>query len=166
MATLSEAAAAKITQAEAVEAENAMRISSSTVAIDPTEIEVMAEQTEREASAVEVTSAREVLTIRFQSGAIDLNADAATQAQAFVDMNRSVLDQHTISLWSFYDGASLSVTQAKRTAYFRLLAVRNVLLNAGFEAANIDISVRVAERPDNVDTVQTFLQTGEKSTAQ
>lgn len=165
VATLSEAAATKVMQAEAVEAENAMRISSSTVAIDPAEIEVTVSEVVQQAGEVEVTSAREVLTIRFQQGAIDLNEAAAAEAQAFVELNREVLDQHVISLWSFYDKSSLSVTQVKRTAYFRMLAVRNVLLDAGFDAADIDISVRVAEKAADVDTVQIFLQ-AETSSAQ
>jgi hypothetical protein len=150
-----------VLQEQAVDADNAMRISSTAVPIEAKEIEVVPAEVEQQVGDIVVTSAREVLTVRFQSGAIDLNEDATAQAEAFVQLNRDTLDQHVISLWSFYDGASLSVTQAKRTAYFRLLAVRNVLLDAGFEAASIDISVRVAEDAEDVDTVQTFLQ-GEK----
>jgi parvulin-like peptidyl-prolyl isomerase len=159
VATLNEATAAQVLQEQAVEADNVMRISSTAVTIDPKEIEVAPTEIDERAGEVEVTSAHEVLTVRFQAGAIDLNKDAAAEAEAFVQLNRDTLGQHIISLWSFYDGTSLSVTQAKRTAYFRLLAVRNVLLDAGFDAASIDISVRTAEQPADIHTVKTFLRT-------
>lgn len=158
VATLTQAAAVTVTQEEEVQADNSMRISSSAVAIDPTEITVVAQEVETQADAVEVTSAQEVLTVKFEAGAIDLDPDASSLAQGFIEANREVIEQHSIALWSFYDGTSMSVTQAKRTAYFRLLATRNVLLEAGFDPSKLDISVRPAEHSVDIDTVQTFLR--------
>jgi DNA repair exonuclease SbcCD ATPase subunit len=158
VAELSQAATATPTQDTEVKADNTMRVSSTTVPIDPTEINVASPEVDAKTAAVEVTSAQEVLTVRFQKDAIDLNAEAAVQAQAFVQQNSAVLKQHKISIWSFYDEATLSVTQAKRTAYFRLLAVRNILLTEGFDPASLEISVRAAEQAADIDSVQTFLQ--------
>jgi len=158
VATLKEAAAPKVTQDTAVDAENVVRITSTVVAVDPTEILVPAVQQGEKARRVDVTSAQEVLTVRFQDSAIDLTAEATALAKTFVDANGDALRQRPISLWSFYDGASLSVTQAKRSAYFRLLAVRTILLAGGIDPASIELSVRTAEAQTEVDTVKAFLK--------
>ncbi|WP_375451375.1 hypothetical protein [uncultured Devosia sp.] len=157
IATQNETAADAPTQDEAVTADNTMQVTSRPD-FNATEIVVQAEEDAKEEKPVVVTAAREVLTVRFQSGSVDMSADADTQALQFVTANKTILSQRTISLWSFYDGNTLALTQAKRSAYFRLLAVRNALLEGQVAGASIDISVRVAETPEDVDTVKAFLQ--------
>jgi hypothetical protein len=119
---------------------------------------VAAPQDATDQKPVQVTAASEVLTVRFQAGAVRLDDAAHAQAVDFVNTNGSVISSHKISLWSFYDASSLGLTQVKRSAYFRALALRNALLDAKVDTTKIDISVRAAEAPADVDTVKAFLQ--------
>jgi uncharacterized membrane protein len=157
IATLNQAGSPAPTQDEAVKADNALKISSRQVA-NPTQIMVAAPQDATDQKPVQVTAASEVLTVRFQAGAVRLDDAAHAQAVDFVNTNGSVISSHKISLWSFYDASSLGLTQVKRSAYFRALALRNALLDAKVDTTKIDISVRAAEAPADVDTVKAFLQ--------
>jgi hypothetical protein len=140
-----------------VEADNKLLIDSRKP-IDPAQINVAAEQETTDTGAVEVKSAAEVLTVHFEGGAVKLGDDGEAQAVAFAKANAVTLANKKISLWSFYDSTTLGLTQAKRSAYFRVLALRNAMIDAGLDTQNIEVSVRPAENPDDIDNVKAFVQ--------
>lgn len=150
--------ASPVTQDTDIDADNTQKIASVQVPIAPTEVQVTAEDATREQRPVEVTSAAEVLTVRFAPESVDIDDKAASQVRAFLDTNRQALEAHRITFWSFYDDKSLSQTQTKRVAYFRLMAVRNLVLDAGFDLAAIDFSLRASDAPEAVETVQLILR--------
>ncbi len=110
----------------------------------------------------QVQTAQAVMTVLFEGSALELNEESNRQALDFLEQNDVVEGQQEIEIMSFYDGDALSLSQARRTAYFRLLSVRNALLDSGVEGERISISVLPAPSGEggaaNVNRVKVFLR--------
>ncbi|HHS81911.1 MAG TPA: hypothetical protein ENJ68_00185, partial [Devosia sp.] len=97
----------------------------------------------------DVETASAVMTVKFEANALEMNQESRDEAQAFLTENGAVDGSNRIEAIAYYDGNTLSISQAKRTAYFRLLAVRNTLIDSGIDGQRIVINVRAA--PDSGD---------------
>ena len=110
----------------------------------------------------DVETASAVMTVKFEANAVEMNQESKDRAQAFLTENDAVSGSSRIEAIAYYDGNSLSISQAKRTAYFRLLAVRNSLIDSGIDGQRITINVRAAPSPGDgpgiAGQVKVFLQ--------
>jgi len=105
-----------------------------------------------------VQSADAIMIVRFEDGAIELNEDSHVEAKQFLDRNQSVVARQPITLLSYYNVSAIAVSQSKRQAYYRVLAVRNALLSNSIDGALIEVGVRPADDEKDFDTVKAFLR--------
>ena len=147
-----------LTQAEAVESDNELQIQSRRV-IEEKKVVVATEEanTKDTPDEVVVESAAQILTVLFKNQGLEVTSDASTEIKEFLDQNREQLRGAKLTAWGFYDPASTAQSQAKRKAYFRVLSVRNVLINAGFEGESLTINVRPAPTNEEIDQVRVFV---------
>lgn len=130
------------------------------------EIEIVVPRVDRNVSLTnlrsQVETAQAVMTVKYEENAVELDENSRQVALEFLQEN-SVLDggQKVVAM-SYYDENSISVSQAKRTAYYRLLAVRNALLDSGIEGDRIEVIVTAATQnsdgTSNVNSVKVFLR--------
>jgi len=110
----------------------------------------------------EIETAQAVMTVLFEENAVELDEPSNEKALNFLEENDVFSSEQKVIAISYYDGNSLSVSQAKRIAYYRLLSVRNALLDSGVEGERISISVRPGSDRDgnnqNSNRVKVFLQ--------
>lgn len=147
-----------ITQAEAVESDNQLHIHSRKV-IEEKQVVVTSEEKNTKPSPDEVVveSAAQILTVLFKSKGLEVTKDADAEIQTFLEENKDKLRGVKLTAWGFYDPASAAQSQAKRNAYFRVLSVRNVLINAGFEGESLTVNVRPAPTDAEIDQVRVFV---------
>ncbi len=110
----------------------------------------------------EIETAQAVMTVLFEENTIELDEPSRVKAADFLEENSVVSLGQKVVAMSYYDADSISVSQAKRTAYYRLLSVRNALLDSGVEGENISASVQAAtinqDGSTNVNRVKVFLR--------
>ncbi|VAW23810.1 hypothetical protein MNBD_ALPHA11-997 [hydrothermal vent metagenome] len=110
----------------------------------------------------EIETAQAVMTVLFEDNAVEMDEVSNEKATEFLEENDVIASEQKIRAISYYDGDSLSVSQAKRIAYYRLLSVRNALLSSGVDGERINISVRPGsdqgESKQNINRVKVFLQ--------
>ena len=110
----------------------------------------------------DVETAQAVMTVLFEENAIELDEPSRTKATNFLAENAVVASGQKVVAMSYYDADSISVSQAKRIAYYRLLSVRNALLDSGVAGANISASVQPAsvesDGSSNENRVKVFLR--------
>ncbi len=149
-----------VKQEEIIEEENSLQIQSRNILDEKTVIVASEEQAEKEKeeNKIEVKSAKQILTVLFSGPGIELNEEAKKEIEQYLEENRSVLQGQTLTTWSFYDPNSVALSQAKRIAYFRLLAVRNILINNGFTGENLTVNVRPAPSEEEVNKVLVFVK--------
>ncbi|MGJ8527406.1 hypothetical protein [Maritalea sp.] len=148
----------KITQSEQVEAENQLQIQSRKVLEEKT-IVVAKEDTPNTnpEHKVAVTSAAQILILKFMGKGVEITADAEAEMLRFLEENKDALRGAKLTAWSFFDPQSTAVSQAKRKAYFRVLSVRNVLINSGFDGESLTINVRPAPTEEEINQVRVFV---------
>jgi len=110
----------------------------------------------------EIETAQAVMTVLFEDNAVEMDEASNEKALEFLEENDVISSEQKIRAISYYDGDSLSVSQAKRIAYYRLLSVRNALLGSGVDGERISVSVRPGsdqgEDKQNINRVKVFLQ--------
>ncbi len=150
----------EITQEDQVEAENSLQIQSRKIIDEKSIVVATQEKAEKDVNEnnVKVESAQQILNILFTGTGIELNEEAAKEITNYLEQNRDVLEQETLTAWSFYDPNSVALSQARRKAYFRLLAVRNILIENGFTGENLTVNVRPAPTKEEVNKVLVFVK--------
>ncbi|WP_424983857.1 hypothetical protein [Maritalea sp. S77] len=147
-----------LTQSEAIDSDNELQIQSRRI-IEEKKIVVATEEenSKQTPDEVVVESAAQILTVLFKGKGLEVTDEAGAEIQTFLDENREQLRGAKLTAWGFYDPASTAQSQAKRKAYFRVLSVRNVLINSGFEGESLTINVRPATRDEEIDQVRVFV---------
>ena len=116
----------------------------------------------RENLRSEIETAQAVMTVTYEENAVELDENSREQALNFLNENGVIDSDQNVMVMSYFDGDSVSVSQAKRTAYYRLLAVRNALLDSGIDGRRIEISVTAATQntdgSTNINRVKVFLR--------
>ncbi len=91
-----------------------------------------------------------------------MDEDSLQLATDFLQENSVAEGEQKILAMSYFDANSSSVSQAKRMAYYRLMAVRNALLESGIEGSRIEVVVKEATQnsdgTNNVNSVKVFLR--------
>lgn len=110
----------------------------------------------------EVETAQAIMTVKYEENAVEMDPDSAQKALEFLQENGVPDGEQDVLIMSYFDGTSVSVSQAKRTAYYRLLAVRNAVLDSGVSGRRVEIVVApAAENPNgssDINKVKVFLQ--------
>ncbi|NJS14130.1 MAG: hypothetical protein HC788_05320 [Sphingopyxis sp.] len=57
-------------------------------------------------------------------------------------------------IWAFASAETMSVSEARRVAYYRALATRNELIRNGVIPENINVEIRFGESAEKLNTVQ------------
>ncbi len=148
-----------VKQEEIVEAQNSLQIQSRKI-IDEKTIIVASEEKaqEDEENQIKIESAQQILTVHFMGTGVELSEEAKEEISQYLEENRKELEYKTLTAWSFYDPNSIALSQAKRKAYFRLLAVRNILIEKGFTGENLTVNVRPAKNESEIDRVLVFVK--------
>lgn len=147
-----------LTQAEAVETQNELQIQSRRVIEEKQVVVATEEEASKETpDEVVVESAAQILTVIFKGKGLEVTEDAGAEIQTFLEENRDQLRGAKLTAWGFFDPAATAQSQAKRKAYFRVLSVRNVLINSGFEGESLTINVRPAPTAEEIDQVRVFI---------
>ncbi len=149
-----------VEQEELIEAENTLQIQSRKIVDEKSIIVATEEERDKPSNEndVKVESAQQVLNVLFTGTGVELNEEAKQEISQYLEENRAALEVETLTAWSFYDSGSVAVSQAKRKAYFRLLAVRNILIENGFTGENLTVNVRPAPTKEEVDRVLVFVK--------
>ncbi len=130
------------------------------------EIEIVVPRVDRNVASTnlrsQVETAQAVMTVKYEENAVELDENSLQQALEFLEENDVTEGEQKIVAMSYYDGESVSVSQEKRTAYYRLLAVRHALLGSGIEGSRIEVVVVAATQnsdgTSNVNSVKVFLR--------
>ncbi|MCB1507696.1 MAG: hypothetical protein KDI98_02710 [Hyphomicrobiaceae bacterium] len=93
-----------------------------------------------------VTISQEELTVTFQPRATRLDDETQAAVADFAQNSELVRSGRTLEVIAFADTTTGNVTDARRTAYYRAMLLRNALLAGGVEASRISVGVR-----DSVD---------------
>ncbi len=148
-----------VRQEEIVEAQNSLQIQSRKIIDEKTIIVASEEKTQEDKeNQIKVESAQQILTVHFMDTGVELSKEAKEEISQYLEENRKELEYKTLTAWSFYDPNSIALSQAKRKAYFRLLAVRNILIEKGFTGENLTVNVRPAKSESEIDRVLVFVK--------
>ena len=114
-----------------------------------------AEETEAE---TRVTQAASILTLQFDAKTTKIDETSSGMVSEFLASNRELLRDREIVIWAFSSAESMSISEARRVAYYRALAARNELITDGIPPENINVEIRFAESGENRDTVQIMVR--------
>ncbi|MCA3254294.1 MAG: hypothetical protein INF91_01595 [Alphaproteobacteria bacterium] len=108
-----------------------------------------------EAAAIEtgraITSADAILRVKFAPGSLAYGTD---DAKTVVDrMKREAANDDTMEIWSFAAQGE-SISEAQRTAFYRAMLTRNLLIEAGIPPSRIRVNVRVTREGVETDLVR------------
>lgn len=90
------------------------------------------------------------LELRFIDTTIKIDPDTVEQVKVF--SRTAPMPTGDVDVIS-YHGIDKNPTQRRRIAYYRLMATRNVLIDAGLKPENLFVSVAIAPSEAAVDTV-------------
>lgn len=103
-----------------------------------------------------IRSANAILTLKFDPDAV--RVDQSIMRSSVETIRRANFDASTkFEVWST-TGISTTISDAQRRAYFRAVAVRNILIEAGIRPSNIVAQVRVAQNPIDAPVVHVMLK--------
>ncbi|MEM7470498.1 MAG: hypothetical protein AAF340_04040 [Pseudomonadota bacterium] len=112
----------------------------------------------KEEKETRVTQAATFLTLQFDPIGTKISESANDKVAAFLSEKKAQLDGRKIAVWAFVDVENGSVSQARRIAYYRALAVRNTLLENGLLAENVSVEIRPNPSEDDNNTVRLVVQ--------
>jgi hypothetical protein len=105
-------------------------------------IKVAAMERAEESTGVEVQSADVLLTIDFEPDAVRYTKEAEGEVLDF--SGRLASGSEAFEIWSFAPQTS-SISEAERTAFYRAVLTRNLLIKAGVAPARLSTQVRVID---------------------
>lgn len=108
------------------------------------------------AGGTRVETADALLTVNFEKDAVQVSDAVINDSLATLQrVNAGPNAQYEVWSVAPIDGA---MSEAQRRAYFRALAVRNILIRAGVDARNITAQVRVVQNRNEGHTVRVVLK--------
>lgn len=114
--------------------------------------------TEDEQATTRVTRAASILTLQFDPIATKIDEQSATSVREFIGDASEAIQDKEIVIWSFANASALSISEARRVAYYRALATRNELINSGVPNELINVQIRLDEGNSTRDTVQVVVR--------
>lgn len=84
------------------------------------------------------------ICFRFLINAYELSEESKAKSQTLI---KSHLDGYNASIWAT---SPVSADTASRVAYIRVLAIRNYLIDSGFDRKNITVRLLSSSQPDSI----------------
>lgn len=137
-----------------IEGNTAMNVLSTKIDQKEERIEIEKAQPEDPKKVQTVESSDTALTLVFDASGIKIDEASASKIENFLSNNTDLTKDQDISIWSFGDANSLSISEQKRMTYYRALAARNELLQNGFDKDKIKVEVRFSPDPKLINTVR------------
>jgi hypothetical protein len=109
------------------------------------------------APTAKVSKSEHILSINFPAASSKLDESALTEVKNYVNENSNVLKDRKLSIWSFFNANEMSISEGRRTAYYRALATRNQLIEAGILPENINVQIRNVEKLELSNIVQVVI---------
>lgn len=107
-----------------------------------------------EPAANTVAKASALLTLQFDPVGTRIDDTTSTAVAAFFTENAAAVKDRPLVIWAFASATTVSVSEARRVAYYRALATRNELIKNGVTPENINVEIRFGETDDTLNTVQ------------
>ena len=138
--------------------EGDVRLSIRTRKTDNTlKLRVAAEEKPEKTTGSDVRTAELLLDIDFAPDAVEYSDDAKKQIAGFLDSKADIVKNGVFEIWSFAPSIA-GVSSAQRTAYYRALLMRNMLMEKGVASARIKAQVRVDDQVNRGHSVKVVLK--------
>jgi hypothetical protein len=102
-----------------------------------------------------VESAQAALRLVFENG-IRISEAASAEIAGYMQAHPDFAQTGKIEIWAFANPTRSSISEARRTAYYRGLLVRNEMMHHGFTSDRISLKVSISQREEDRDTVKVF----------
>lgn len=112
------------------------------------------DRTAEEPAANTVAKASALLTLQFDPVGTRIDDVTSTAVTAFFTENAAAVKDRPLVIWAFASATTVSVSEARRVAYYRALATRNELIKNGVSPENINVEIRFGENDESLNTVQ------------
>lgn len=139
---------------EVVDGNTALSVLSSKIGQEEERIEIAKTEVENNKNVKVVNSSNTALTLAFDNISIKIDEASATKITDFISTNKDLNIDKNITIWSFGDASSSSISEQKRIIYYRALAARNELLKNGFSKEKIKVEVRFTAEANIINTVR------------
>lgn len=139
---------------EVVDGNTALSVLSSKIGQEEERIEIAKTEVENNKNVKVVNSSNTALTLAFDNISIKIDEASATKITDFISTNKDLNIDKNITIWSFGDASSSSISEQKRIIYYRALAARNELLKNGFSREKIKVEVRFTAEANIINTVR------------
>ena len=107
---------------------------------------VKAEASENRASAPKVSLKDLFLIVEFPDATLTVSGDASAQVATAMSSIRNKIG--VIKAELVFTGPAIELSENQRSAYFRLMSVRNILIDEGMAPANISVRIDSSARSD------------------
>ncbi|MEM9422913.1 MAG: hypothetical protein AAF986_10510 [Pseudomonadota bacterium] len=97
-----------------------------------------------------------ILRLEFVGTTVDIDATARAEVREFFGRHSDRVAEMQIEVSAYYDANAPGYTKQRRISYYRLMAVRNLMLATGFEPGQLSVFVREAPTDDRVDMVEIY----------
>ena len=98
------------------------------------------------------------LRLTYALSTIAIDEASRNKIRAYFDRNDALAAGRAIDVTAYFDSSAGGYTKQRRISYYRVLNVRNVLIEKGFETDRIEIHVRPAPSAEKVNAVEISLQ--------
>ncbi len=109
---------------------------------------------------VETRTAPALLTLAFKPRATALDEPSQKDMKQFVEQTGKVESDARFELRAYATSQAGTLTDSRRIAYYRAMAVRASLISIGIPAARIGVKVEDREKSDDAELVQVFIRPG------
>ena len=98
------------------------------------------------------------LRLAYASSTIAIDEASQNKIGAYFDRNEALASGRKIDVIAYFDSSAGSYTKQRRISYYRVLNVRNVLIERGFETDRIAVHVRPAPSAEKANAVEISLR--------
>jgi hypothetical protein len=124
---------------------------------DTLKLRVAAEEKPEKTTGSDVRVAELLLKIEFAPDALEYTDDAKKQIAEFLERKPDIVKKGTFEIWSFAPSVT-TISGAQRSAYYRALLMRNMLIEKGVSANRIKAQVRVDDQLNRGHVVKVVLK--------
>jgi outer membrane protein OmpA-like peptidoglycan-associated protein len=111
-------------------------------------------------AGVEARSTPALLTLGFKPRAIALDEASQSEMKQFVEQAGKVQSDTRFEIKAYATPQAGALTDSRRVAYYRAMAVRASLITIGIPATRLGVKVEDRDRSDDAELVQVFTRSG------
>jgi len=121
-----------------------------------TEIQVASNPVELDVTAPARTIIRsdKAIVLRFEGTTLDIDEAAQEQLASFFEAHRDDLSGAELVVTGYFDPEDGSYAKRQRISYYRVMTIRNQLLQGGYAGDKVRVYVREAPSSSQIDTVE------------